>query len=84
MLFFKLGLLTCAFYAVLTIVLEVALKATVRSSGGVSLFVYGKHPAMTLGAALGVVFGIVWLISFGAAWWIVYLDLKSKLWFLAN
>jgi hypothetical protein len=84
MVFFKLGLLTCAFYAVLTIALEVVLKAMIRFSGGLSLFVYGKHPALTVGGVLGVIFGIVWLISYSAAWWIMYLDLKSKLWFLAN
>ena len=84
MVFFKLGLLTCAFYAVLTIVLEFALKGMVHFSGGLSFSVFGKHPALTLGVALGVLFGFVRLISFSAAWWIVYFNLKSKLWFLAN
>jgi hypothetical protein len=84
MIFFKLGLLTCAFYAVLTIVLDLVLMGLVHFSGGLSLSVYGKHPPLTLGVALELMFGFVWLISFSAAWRIVYLDLRSKLWFLAS
>jgi len=84
MIFFKLSLLTCAFYAILTIVLEPVLKGMVHFSGGLSLSVYGKHPALTLGSVLAARFGFLWLICFSAARWIVYLDLKSKLWFLAS
>ena len=83
MVFFKLGLLTCAFYVGLTIVMEALIWAKIHF-GGLGILVSGKHAGLKLGIMFGVVFGVVWLISFGAAWSIVYFDLKSKLSILAN
>ena len=77
MFFFKLGLLSCTFYVVLTILLEGVYWAVIRS-GGVMWFYTGAHPYLRLGLFFGVIFGIIWLISFGAAWYIVYLDVRSK------
>jgi hypothetical protein len=83
--FFKLGLLTCAIYAALTIVFDVALKGIAYfRGGGITLFASGKHPILSLGAVFGVIFGVLWLISFSAAWWIVYPDRKSKFAILSN
>jgi hypothetical protein len=81
--FLKLGLLTCAFYAGLTLVLEAGLRA-VAYFRGVSVFASGRHPGLSLGVKLGFVSGVVWLIAFSAAWWIVYSDLKSHLNHLAK
>jgi hypothetical protein len=91
MFFLKLGLLTCAFYIGLTIVVEAVLWAVI-SFKGLGLFVSVRHPGLSPGVALGlkmglrfgVIFGVVWLISFGAAWWIVFLDLRSQFSMLSN
>jgi hypothetical protein len=79
--FFKLGLLTCGFYAALTIVLDAALVAAAH------LWAVGfrtNGPGLTLGAKYGVIFGVLWLISFSAARWIVYSGLKERLSVLPN
>jgi hypothetical protein len=78
MILFKLGLLTCAFYVGLTILLEAGLWV-VASFWGFGVLVSGRHPGFNLGVKFGVIFGAIWLISFSAAWWIVYLDFKSRL-----
>ena len=78
MLFFKLGLLTCGFYVVLTMLLELGIWA-VAYFKGLGVFFGEKHWYWTLGLKLGFIFGTLWIISFSAAWCIVYLGLKSKL-----
>jgi len=37
-----------------------------------------------MGLAFGVIFGVVWLISFAAAWRVVFLDLRSQFSVLSN
>jgi len=80
--FFKLGVLTCVFYVGLTIVLDGAVVLLVHLRGTVAFRING--PGVTLGAKYGVIFAALWLISFSAAWWIVYLGLKSRLATLPN
>src|SRR5207244_12321360 len=46
---------------------------------GLGVFFGEKHWYWTLGLKLGFIFGTLWIISFSAAWCIVYLGLKSKL-----
>ena len=73
--FLKLGLLTCGFYAALTIVLDAALVAAAH------LWIVGLRTdgqGLALGAKYGAIFGVLWLISFSAAWWIVYSGLKAR------
>jgi hypothetical protein len=79
--FFKLGLLTSAFYFGLTIVLDAVLMLLIRLAP-VGFRIDG--PGLTLGARYGIIFGALWLISFSTAWWIVYLGLKSRLAILPN
>jgi len=80
MFFLKLGLLTCAFYALLIILAEAGIIAFIRTTGGLAYFSkVGTHMYWTLGLQLAVVFGGLWLISFGAAWWIVYKDIEPVL-----
>jgi hypothetical protein len=74
--FFKLGLLTCVFYVGLTIALDAVLMLLIHLTP-VGFRIDG--PGLTSGARYGVIFGVLWLISFSAAWWIVYLGLKSRL-----
>jgi hypothetical protein len=77
MIFFKLGFLTCAFYAGMTVIFEAAMWA-VAYFRGIGVMISGRHWGLILGAKMGAIFGAMWLISFSAAWWIVYLGLKSK------
>jgi hypothetical protein len=83
MFIFKLGLLTCAFYVVLTILLEAGLWAVANSKGFGVFFSY-RHLFWTLGIKLGAIFGALWCISFSAAWYIVYLGLKARMPTISN
>jgi hypothetical protein len=76
MVFFKLSLLACAFYVGLVVLVNAVLLALAQFSP-VGFRIDG--PGLSLGARYGVIFGTLWLISFSAAWWIVYLGLKSRL-----
>lgn len=78
MFLFKVGLLTCAFYVVLTFLLYVGLWALAHTKGFMVLY-GGKHWFWTLGAKLGAIFGTLWLIAFSAAWCIIYFGLKVRL-----
>jgi hypothetical protein len=80
---FKLALLTCAFYAGFTVLIEAVLWA-IANFWGLGVVISGKLWGLRLGVKFGLFFGVVWLISFVAAWWIVYLDLKTKLAALPN
>lgn len=75
MFLFKLGLLTCAFYVVLTLLLEAGVLALIRVRG-FSVFLSSKHWFWGGGLAFGAIFGTLWIISFSVAWYIVYQDFK--------
>jgi hypothetical protein len=75
MLFLKFGLFTCAFYVALTLLFEVGVWALIQSKG-LMLFVDKEHPATSLAIIPGILFGAMWLVSFCAAWFFVYRDLK--------
>ena len=77
MFFFRLSFLTCAFYAILTLLLGTTLW-TISYFRGFGIFFSGKHPGSRLGVTFGVVLGIIWIISYAAAWSIIYFDLRSK------
>jgi hypothetical protein len=79
MIILKLGLLTCAFYVALTLLLEVGIWARAYFGGGFGIFVAGKSWFWGMGLWLGVIFGLLWVISFGAAWCIIYASFKAKL-----
>ena len=79
MFFIKLGLLTRAFYAGLTIALESLIWASIRYWGLMYFLPKGKDLFWYLGLPFGIAFGTLWVISFSAAWWIVYRDLKPIL-----
>jgi hypothetical protein len=70
MVIFKLGLLACAFYVVLTILLEAVLWA-VAYFKGLGVFFSYRHLFWALGIKLGAIFGALWCISFSAARYIV-------------
>jgi hypothetical protein len=74
-LILKCGLLTCGFYVVMTLVLEVALWP----GNGWMIFIDRKHPALGLGIFTGVILGFLWLVAFSAAWYIVARNLRSLL-----
>ena len=76
MILFKLGLLTCAFYVVLTLLLEAGLWAVIYFKG-LGVVLSGRNSVLTLGAKFGILFGLTWLISFVVAWSIVYLNYKA-------
>lgn len=79
MILFKLGLYSCLCYVGITALLEGALMAAVHITGGFGTFWGEKHWFWTLGAKLGVIFGVIWFISFSIAWCIVCSGLKSTL-----
>jgi hypothetical protein len=79
MIMFKLGLLTCAFYVMLTILLEAAIWALAHREGGFGIFFAGRSWFWSAGLRLAFIFGGLWLVSFTAAWCIVYQGLKAKL-----
>jgi hypothetical protein len=83
MFIFKLGLLTCAFYMVLTILLEAGLWA-VAYFKGLGVVIDYRHPFWTLGIKLGAISGALWCISFSAAWYIVYLGLRARMPIISN
>jgi hypothetical protein len=78
MFLFKIGLFTCAFYIGMTVLFEATLWA-VALFWGFGMFLSGRHPFLRLGVQLGAIFGSMWLISFSAAWWILFPGLKSRL-----
>jgi hypothetical protein len=79
MYLFKLGLLTCAFYVGLTLFFEGALVALAHFTAWGVRYGGGKHWFVGVGLRLAFVFGTLWIISFAAAWYVVYHGLKSKL-----
>jgi hypothetical protein len=72
----KLGFLSCAFYAAITILLEAALWVVVWFRGSVALFVPEKHWGLRFGVILGALFGLIWLVSFTSAWYLTYLSVR--------
>jgi hypothetical protein len=79
MSFFKLGLLTCAFYVGLTILLYATFLAVIHFSGPIGIIYRGKHWFWTMGSRFGLVFGFLWFLSFAAAWCIVYADISARI-----
>jgi hypothetical protein len=79
MFLFKLGLLTCAFYVVLTLLLEAGLWAMIHFRGFTVFFSSKQHWFWGGGLLFGVIFGTLWIISFSVAWYIVCQDLKRLL-----
>jgi|HubBroStandDraft_5_1064220.scaffolds.fasta_scaffold100251_2 hypothetical protein len=84
MFLFKLGFLTCAFYIGLTLLFEGAILAMEHLIGPTGVFWSGRHSFWTLGARLGAIFGVLWMISFSAAWCIVYSGLKFHIGAISN
>ena len=80
---FKLGLLTCAFYVLLTALFEAGLWVAANYKP-FAIFFSGRHWFWHVGLRLGVVLGTMWIVSFAAAWSIVYQGLKSKFPFPVN
>ncbi|HXX43326.1 MAG TPA: hypothetical protein VEJ38_01260 [Candidatus Acidoferrales bacterium] len=78
MIIFKLPLLTCAFYIALTCLLEAGLWAVARFKG-IGIWFSGEHWFWTLGAKLGLFLGALWVVSFIAAWCIVYAGVKAHI-----
>jgi hypothetical protein len=77
MVLLKLGLLSCAFYVGVTVLLGAALCAVIYFRG-LAVFVDGRNAGLRFGIAYGAVFGVIWLVSFAAAWWIVWSGIKSN------
>jgi len=74
----KLALLTCLFYIVATALFELVLWILVQFRG-VMIFIMGPHWFWSVGLLFGIVLGTLWLISFGAAWYIVARGIRSVL-----
>jgi len=67
----KLGLVTCAFYLGIVVLLEGAIFGIgIMSKGGFGYFL--TRPAWF------VLFGMIWLLSFSLAWRIVMTPLTSR------
>jgi hypothetical protein len=64
MFILKLTLVTCAFYMGITLLLLVGLLAIVHLKGMVGYTLNWR--------SFGVLFGLIWLVSFSAAWRVVY------------
>jgi hypothetical protein len=64
MFILKLTLVTCAFYLGITLLLLVGLLAIVHLKGMVGYTLNWR--------SFGVLFGLIWLVSFSAAWRVVY------------
>ncbi len=64
MFILKLTIVTCAFYMGITLLLLVGLFAIVHLKGMVGYSLNWR--------SFGVLFGMIWLVSFSAAWRIVY------------
>jgi len=60
----KLAIVTCAFYMGITLLLFAGLMVLVHSKGMVGYALNWR--------SWGMFFGVVWLVSFNAAWRIVY------------
>jgi hypothetical protein len=80
MILVKLGTYTCLFYLVLTALLEASFFLVNLHFNGLGVWgLRTKSLFWTVGAGLGALFGALWVISFFAAWCIVYAGLKSTL-----
>ena len=70
-MFLKLACLTCAFYIGITLLLQLVLFLLVRTQGMVGV----RMSALRL----GILFAVVWLVSFALAWRIYFSAFRSKL-----
>jgi hypothetical protein len=66
----KLAIVTCVFYMGITLLLCAGLMMLVHSKGIVG-YALNWRP-------LGTLFGLIWLVSFSAAWRIVYHQLTAR------
>ena len=71
MIILKLGVLTCAFYLGISVLMEAAVFGLAIWKGSVAFFLTRW--------GLGAVFAAVWLASFSLAWHFVYAGVRSKL-----
>lgn len=78
MILFKLGVLSCAFYAAAIALFEAVLWAVIYFRG-FWIYLGEKSVSVTTGLTLWIIFGFLWAISFSVAWWIVYLEIKARL-----
>jgi hypothetical protein len=71
MIILRLGVLTCAFYLGISVLMEALLFGLTIWKGSIGVF-------FTRGV-LGAVFAAVWLSSFSLAWHFVFAGVRSKL-----
>ncbi len=71
MIIVKFAALTCAIYLAIAVILEVLFFALSIAKGGMMIF--GSIRAW------GVLFGIVWLVSFTSAFHILHASIRAKL-----
>ena len=71
MVILKLALLSSLFYVGVALLLQAGVFAIAYAKGAVGI---SNSPLR-----LGILFGIIWLISFIAAWHIFYFGIKSRL-----
>jgi hypothetical protein len=68
-MFLKLACLTSAFYIGISLLLDLILLLLVRTQGAVGVRMSGLR--------LGILFAVVWFLSFALAWRIFLLTFKS-------
>ncbi len=73
---FKFCLLTCLFYIILTVLLVGSLWAKVVFGNGLMIIFPKDHLGLKLVVLPGIVLGLMWPISFTAASFIVYREVK--------
>ena len=71
MIFTKLGILTCLFYIAIVFLMDVAVTILARRMGGFGI--------ATKPWGWVVLFGFIWLISFGLAWRVFHAGFVAKL-----
>jgi hypothetical protein len=72
MLIIKLAVLTCLFYIIIAVLLEIAFILVSNFKDGIIMIRGGI-------GAWGILFGIVWAVSFSAAFYILHASLRAKL-----
>jgi hypothetical protein len=70
MFILRLTLVTCAFYMGIALLLLVGLAAIVHLKGMVGISLNWR--------SFGVLFGLIWLVSFSAAWRVVYHQFTAR------
>ena len=70
MFILRLGIVTCAFYLGITLLLVLAMAAVAHLKGDVWYLFNWR--------SIGFLFGLVWLFSFAAAWRIVFNQFATR------